>query len=71
MTKNEEVAREIEKFQQLLDGYDWFEGDWDGGDFQDKAIELGILVEVEPSQEFKEEWGDDAKCYNYYWRAAK
>ena len=37
----------------------------------DILLDLGLIVEVKPTQEFMEEWGDDCPMYVYKWNAPK
>ncbi len=43
---------------------DWPDGDRDGGDLQDKAVELGLLKLTEPAP--RESCGEDCRCAEYY-----
>lgn len=35
----------------------------------DTLVELGLLVEVEPTPEFVDQWGPGTKCWSWKWRA--
>ncbi len=59
----DEARRQNEKLREFVafcmrEG-SWMGGDIDGGDAQDKAEELGLIVEVPADQEFRDEYDSD------------
>ena len=64
-----EVESEVErlrKFFERIANDQWGFSDVDGGDFQDYAVDLGLLVSVPANEQFKADW-DAEEMYVLSW----
>lgn len=65
----EELKAERDKLREFFESLAldvWGYSDPDGGDFQDRAVEQGLLVEVPADEAFKAEYDSDT-MYTWIW----
>lgn len=65
-----ELEAEVEKFRTLFESVcrlSWDVGEIDGGDWQDTAADLGLLVEVPGDEAFCADYGDGEMMWTWAW----